>query len=71
MAMPPIIFKFTKKNPFRTAYAPKFRIVEVISYLCGRMTLKYTFEFYETNMGLPCGSCPDNLVKFLSCSQIG
>lgn len=49
----------------------KFRIVEVISYLCGRMTLKYTFEFYETNMGLPCGSCPDNLVKFLSCSQIG
>lgn len=52
-------------------YAPKFRIVEVISYLCGRMTLKYTFKFYETNMGLPCGSCPDNLVKFLSCSQIG
>lgn len=35
------------------------------------MTLKYTFEFYETNMGLPCGSYPDNLVKFLSCSQIG
>ena len=64
MAMPPIIFKFTKKNPFSTAYAPKFRIVEC-------MTLKYTFEFYETNMGLPCGSCPDNLVKFLSCSQIG
>ena len=35
------------------SYAPKFRIVEVISYLCGCMTLKYTFEFYETNMGLP------------------
>lgn len=52
-------------------YAPKFRIVEVISYLCGCMTLKYTFKFYETNMWLPCGSCPDNLVKFLSCSQIG
>lgn len=54
-----------------SSYAPKFRIVEVISYLCGRMTLKYTFKFYETNMGLPCSSCPDNLVKFLSCSQIG
>lgn len=60
-----------EKNPFGTAYASKFRIVEVISYLCGCMTLKYTFEFYETNMGLPCGSCPDSLVKFLSCSQIG
>lgn len=60
-----------EKNPFSTAYAPKFRIVEVISYLCGRMTLKYTFIFYETNMGLPCGSCPDSLVKFLFCSQIG
>lgn len=54
-----------------SSYASKFRIVEVISYLCGCMTLKYTFEFYETNMGLPCGSCPDNLVRFLSCSQIG
>ena len=71
MAMPSNIIKFTKKNPFSTAYAPKFRIVEVIYYLCGRMTLKYTFEFYETNMGLLCGSCPDYLVKFLSCSQIG
>lgn len=51
--------------------APKFRKINDISYLCGCMTLKYTFEFYETNMGLPCGSCPDSLVKFLSCSQIG
>lgn len=71
MAMPPFILKFTKKILSATAYAPKFRIVEVISYLCECMTLKYTFEFYETNMGLPCGSCPDSLVKFLSCSQIG
>lgn len=71
MAMPPIIFKFTKKILSALRMPPKFRIVEVISYLCGCMTLKYTFEFYETNMGLPCGSCPDNLVKFLSCSQIG
>lgn len=54
-----------------SSYASKFRIVGVISYLCGCMTLKYTFEYYETNMGLPCGSCLDNLVKFLSCSQIG
>lgn len=45
-----------------SSYASKFRIVEVISYLCGRMTLKYTFKFYETNIGLPCGSCPDSLV---------